>query len=265
MTENANNSPDLSRFSRQMIFAPLGLEGQKKLATSSALIVGVGGLGSWIAELLARAGVGILRIADDDKVELTNIHRQAFYAEADAEANLAKVQAATGRIKDINSSVDVQPVESRVDKDNIESLADGMDLIIDGTDNFATRYLINDFCVKTNRPWVFGGVIGTEAQTMSIIPGTTPCLRCVLDTPPPPCSDPSCRAAGVLGPAVAAIASFQAMEAIKILTGNLESINPHLLKFDMWTNQLQRIEVSKSGKDPDCICCSQGCFEFLEP
>ncbi len=265
MNENIDNQKDLTRYSRQMVFEPLGLDSQRAMAAARVLIVGVGGLGSWTAELLARAGIGSLRLVDDDKVELTNIHRQAFYDESDAKAAVAKVAAAAMHIGQINSSVAVEPIAARLDAGNIESLAEGVDVILDGTDNFATRYLINDFCVKHGISWVFAGVIAAEAQTMTIVPGKTPCLRCVLETPPPPCSDPNCRTNGVLGPAVAAISSFQACEAIKIVTGKLDCISPYLLKLDLWSNQQQRIDVCASGADPDCICCNHKSFEFLEP
>lgn len=265
MDENSNNLKDFTRYSRQMFFEPLGLSGQRAMASGRVLVVGLGGLGSWTAELLARAGIGSLRLVDDDKVELTNIHRQAFYDEIDAKAATAKVDAAAKHIARINSSVAVEPVAVRLDADNIESLADRVDVILDGTDNFATRYLINDFCVKHGRSWIFAGVIGAEAQTMTIVPPRTPCLRCVLETPPPPCSDPNCRSHGVLGPAVSAISSFQACEAIKIVTGKLDTISPYLLKIDLWRNQQQRIDVCAIGPGPDCICCGHKSFEFLEP
>jgi len=138
-------------------------------------------------------------------------------------------------------------------------------LILDGTDNFATRYLINDYAVKSGRPWVFAGVVGTEAQTMTIVPGRTPCLRCVLDSPPPACADPSCRSAGVLGPAVAAVAALQAAEAMKILSGRIDEISPYLLKFDIWENRIQRIDVRAACGSVDCPCCKHRDFEFLEP
>ncbi len=265
MSGRSNDDADLARYQRQIVLGSLGLQAQRALISGRVLVVGVGGLGTHAAELLARAGVGFLRLVDDDEVDLTNIHRQALYDESDARASLDKAKAAAMHIKQINSNITVEPVASRLDKDNAEALAEGTDVILDGTDNFATRYLINDVSVKTNRPWVFAGVVGTEAQTMTIVPGRTPCLRCVLESPPPPCSDPRCRSVGVLGPAVAAVASYQASEVMKILTGRLDEISPYLLKFDVWTNTLQRIDITNAPEAEDCPCCKGNEFEFLEP
>ncbi len=265
MTERKENQADLARYQRQIIFEPLGLSGQRNLSAARALIVGVGGLGSWSADLLARAGVGFLRLVDDDLVDETNLHRQGLYDESDATAHRAKVTAAKRRIGQINRTVQVEAIVARADKDNIESLCEGIDLILDGTDNFTTRFLINDVSVKRRLPWVSAGVVTTEAQTMTFVPGRTGCLRCVLDTPPPPCSDPACRTAGALGPAVAAIAAIQAGEAIKILSGRVDQISPHLMKFDFWSNTVQRIDLAASGPNKDCSCCGHGQFEFMEP
>ena len=258
----ADNQPGLARFARQVVFPPLGADGQRALGEAAALIVGVGGLGSWAAELLARAGVGRLRLVDDDRDELTNIHRQAMYDEDDAAAARPKVIAAARRLAQINSGVAVEPVDARLDRGNIAELARGMGVIIDGTDNFAARFLVNDYAVKHAAPWVFAGVVGCEAQTMTVIPPRTACLRCVLDTPPPPCTEPTCRSVGVLGPAVAAIAAIQASEAIKILSGRGQTVSPHLLKIDLWTNAIQRIDAAIP--QPDCPCCGHREFEYLE-
>lgn len=260
--ENGRHS--LSRYERQMVYAPLGLGGQRALAQRKALIVGVGGLGSWSCQLLARFGVGALRLVDDDRVQLNNLHRQALYTEDDAEQAAGKVQVAARRLAKFNSEVKVEPVEERLTADNVEALAEGMDVILDGTDNFAARFVINDYSVKAGVPWVFAGVVGAEAQMMPIVPGRTACLRCISETPPPPCVDPSCRTAGVLGPAVAAIASMQAMEAVKILSGNLEAVSPYLVKIDFWTNQFQRIDAAAASRTIDCPCCKQRRFEYLD-
>jgi adenylyltransferase/sulfurtransferase len=247
-----------------MAFPPLGLAGQRALTSGKALIVGVGGLGSWAAELLARAGVGFLRLVDNDKVDFTNIHRQGLYGEADAAARKPKALAAAERLKQVNADVAVEPVVARLDKNNIYSLTDGVGVILDGTDNFATRFLLNDYAVKFSRPWVFAGVVGAEAQTMTIVPGQTPCLRCVLEAPPPPCVDPSCQAAGVIGPAVAMIAAVQAAEAIKILIGKSDLVSPYVTKIDLWNNTVQRIDASASCRDVDCTCCKRKYFDYLD-
>ena len=253
-----------SRFQRQIAYAPLGPEGQKRLAAGRVLIVGVGGLGSWSAELLARAGVGMIRLVDDDRVDLTNIHRQGLYDEQDAAAAMPKVHAAAARIAHINSRCQVEPIVTRADGHTVARLADGVNLVLDGTDNFATRFVINDYCVKAALPWVFAGVVGSEGQVLTIPPGGRPCLRCVYDQPPPPCADPSCRAAGVLGPVVAAIAALQAAEAVKVLSGHADQASPYLTKLDLWTNRLQRIDAARASAQADCPCCKHGVYEFLE-
>jgi adenylyltransferase/sulfurtransferase len=257
--------PDAARWQRQIAFAAIGPSGQAALARSAAVVIGLGGLGSWSADLLARAGVGMLRLVDGDAVDLTNIHRQGLYDEADARAGEAKVHAAARRLKAINSQMAVEPVAVRAGRDNVERLVDGAAVILDGTDNFATRYLINDVSVKTGTPWVFAGVIGAEAQTMTIVPGRTPCLRCVLTDPPSPCTEKNCRGFGVLGPAVAAVAAIQACEAVKILAGHADLVSPHLTKFDLWNNTMQRILPDRPAGPPGCICCQQREFEYLEP
>jgi len=241
----------------------LGLTGQRALRAGRVLIVGMGGLGTWGSELLARAGVGFLRLVDDDKVDLTNIHRQSLYDESDARNSLPKVHAAANHLRKVNREVELEGVLARIDRSNIDSLSADVDLILDGTDNFATRFLINDYAVKHGKPWIFAGVLGTEAQTMTIVPPRTGCLRCVMDAPPPPRSQENARTFGVLGTAVAAVASFQASEALKILSGRVDQISPYLVKFDLWGNTIQRIDVSEAS--PVCACCKGGDFEFLEP
>ncbi len=259
-----DDARELLRYGRQVVFEPLGLTGQRRLARSRAVIVGVGGLGSWIAELLARAGAGFLRLVDNDRVELTNIHRQGLYDQAAAAAGVYKVDAAAARLGAINSAVAVEPVRQRLTKDNVAVLAGDVDLIIDGTDNFPTRFVLNDFAVKTARPWVFAGVVGAQGQTMTIIPGRTACLRCIYDQPPPPCKDPTCAAAGVLGPAVAAIAAVAALEAMKILSGCGEQASPYLLKMDFWSGSVQRIDATAAAADVLCRCCKQKLFDFMD-
>ena len=253
---------DWRRYDRQVRFAPLGMRGQKALRLASALIVGVGGLGSWMAELLARAGVGMVRLVDGDVVDLTNIHRQGLYDEADA--GKRKVHAAAERLSRVNSQVRVEPMAEVLTPHNIERLAAGVNAILDGTDNFQVRFVINDFAVKTNMPWVFAGAIGAEGQVMPVVPGQTACLRCIFDSPPPPCVEPTCRVAGVLGPPVAAIAAIAACEAVKILAGNLDAVSGHLVKLDFWTNTIQRIDAASAARAVNCPCCKQRRFEYLE-
>jgi len=255
----------IERFARQIVYEPWGVDGQRAMAAGRALIVGVGGIGSWTAELLARAGAGFLRIADADNVDLTNLHRQGLYDQLDAEAARPKVTAAARRLAELNVECIVDAVLARVDHTNIADLAGDVDLVIDGTDNFATRFLINDYCVKAGKPWVFAGVVGAEAQIAAIVPGKTACLRCLLDEPPPPCSDPTCAQAGVLPMAVAAVAAAEAMEAAKILAGRCDAASPWLTKFDLWRNTSHRMPLGGPRQSPPCPCCIEREFEYLEP
>jgi len=255
-------NPD-GRYDRQMVCAHLGPAGQRRLARGAALVAGVGGLGCASADLLARAGIGRLRLVDDDVVDLANLHRQVLFDEADAGA--AKVEAAARRIGRVNSGVRVEAVARRFAPTNAAALAEGVDVILDGTDNWPARFLINDLAVERGLPWVFAGVVAAEAQIMTVVPGRTPCLRCVFESPPPPCADPDCRSAGVLGPAVAVVAARQAMEALKLLTGADDAVDRHLTKLDLWTGRVQRIDVAAAAADADCPCCRRREFEFLHP
>jgi molybdopterin-synthase adenylyltransferase len=253
----------LLRYQRQIVLPQLGPAGQERLAVGRALVVGIGGLGTWAAELLARAGVGFLRLVDDDRVELTNLHRQALFGEWDAAESLSKPEAAAWRLHEVNSGVHVEAFEARLDRHNIAELAADVDVILDGTDNWPSRFLINDFAVKYGKPWIMAGVVGTEAQTATFLPGRTPCLRCILGGVPRTCSEEDCRAAGVIGPAVAVIAALQAAEALKILAGRTEAVRPSLLKLDLWRNTVQ--QVALGGAAADCPCCQRQDYEFLEP
>jgi len=256
-TTSTTHSGESSRYDRQTVFAGLGVDGQRRLAAGAVLVVGVGGLGSWASQLLARAGVGRLRLVDDDRVELVNLHRQAFYTEADAADGVTKVAAAEEAIGRMNSRVTVEPVSARLTAENVAALADGCDVVLDGTDNFATRFVINEHCVRHGRPWIFAGVLAAEGQVMTILPGQSCCLRCLHDDPAPPSpADPTCRDVGVIGPAVATIAAIQAAEALKLLTGQPNLACPHLLKLNLWTNSIQRITLPPPLAD--CPCCGLG-------
>ncbi len=252
------------RYARQIADPRIGPDGQRRLAGAGALIVGVGGLGCAVSQLLARAGVGLLRLVDDDVVSLTDLHRQVLFDEADVAAAAPKVLAAARRIARINRQVRVQPVAARFGPANAEALAEGVDVILDGCDNFATRFVINDLAVRDGLPWVFAGVAGAEAQTMTIVPGRTPCLRCLYE-PPGPEGEPAPPAGAVLGPAVAAIAAVEAMEAIKILAGRAEDGSRDLLKVDLWRLSVQRIHAAEACAEAGCPCCRDRRFEFLYP
>jgi adenylyltransferase/sulfurtransferase len=258
------DSLDLERYSRQMRFAPLGEEGQQRLSTSRVAICGCGALGTVLANHLVRAGVGFVRIIDRDFIETHNLQRQILFDEADVASNLPKAEAAARKLRLINSQVEIESVVTDIDHANILELVADADLILDGTDNFETRYLINDAAVKLNKPWIFGGVLGSEGQTMTIIPGVTPCIRCVIETSPPPGMAPTCETAGVLGPAVAVIASFEAVEAIKLLAGKREALNPDLIMIDLWDWSFRKLKVSKLKDKADCPCCKHRDFAWLE-
>lgn len=257
------NNQDLSRYAKQTSLAAFGVEGQQSLLKGSALVVGVGGLGSWVAELLVRAGVGHIRLVDDDSVEITNIHRQAMYTESDAAARRLKIEVAGERLREINSAAEIEMVYGRMDRLTAEKLMYDVDVVVDGTDNFETRFILNDCAMKLSKPWVFAGVSGTKAQMMTVVPDKTPCLRCLMDAPPTCDGGQCCCQSGVLGVAVAIAASFEATEALKILSGHTEKINPYLLVFDIWTNSIKQIDVSTPRAD--CPCCVHKDFEFLEP
>ncbi|TWU25769.1 ThiF family adenylyltransferase [Bythopirellula polymerisocia] len=259
--EEAANIPD--RYIRQTRFAPFGVEGQQRLSKARMLICGCGALGSVVADQLVRAGVGYLRIVDRDFVELDNLHRQVLFSEQDAADQLPKAIAAHRRLGQVNSQVEIDSVVADVDAANIRQLATDMDVLVDGTDNFETRYLLNDLAVEQGLPWVFAGCVGAEGQTMAILPGQTPCLSCFLPEPPPASSQPTCETAGVLGPLVGVIASLQATEALKLGSGNAAAVNPYLTVLDLWNNQLRSINMAKSRR-ADCPTCGERKFPWLK-
>jgi adenylyltransferase/sulfurtransferase len=255
---------DLERYSRQMRFPGVGEEGQRRLLAGRVTLCGCGALGTVLASTLVRAGVGFLRLIDRDFIETNNLQRQVLFDEQDIADNLPKAEAAARKLRAVNSGVRVEPVVTDVDRTNVLDLVADADLILDGTDNFEVRYLINDAAVKLGKPWVYGGCIGSHGQTMTVLPGETPCLRCVFEAAPAPGEMGTCETAGVLGPAVAIVASFQAAEAIKILTGHPEQVNRDLLYVDVWDNVQRRIKIAPLLGKVDCPCCRQRRFEWLE-
>ncbi len=258
-----SNSLDLSRYARQMRYSHLGEDGQRRLAASHVLICGCGALGSLLANTLVRAGVGKVRLVDRDFVELSNLHRQTLFDEADVAAGLPKAVAAAEKLRKINSTIEIEPIVAHVGPENIETLCHGVDAIVDGTDNFETRYLLNDAAVHLGLPWVYGGCVGAEGQTLTIVPGETGCLRCLLPECPPPGSTPTCDTAGVLAPIVGVIASIQAQEAIKLLSGNRAAISRQLTVIDLWQNRLMQLDVGDLRERGDCPCCKQRQFPWL--
>jgi adenylyltransferase/sulfurtransferase len=254
----------LERYSRQIRFPGIGEDGQRRILASRVTLCGCGALGTVLANALVRAGVGHLRLIDRDFIETSNLQRQVLFDEHDVAENLPKAEAAARKLSAINSSVHVDPVVADIDRTNILELTQDADLILDGTDNFEIRYLINDVAVKLGKPWVYGGCIGSHGQTMTILPGETPCLRCVFEAAPAPGEAGTCETAGVLGPMVNIIASLQANEAFKILTGRRDKINRELLYFDIWDNVQRRIKIAPLLGKVDCPCCQHRRFEWLE-
>jgi adenylyltransferase/sulfurtransferase len=264
----------IDRYHRQRLLPQIGEAGQARLARAVALIVGCGALGSTIAEQLARAGVGLIRIADRDIVELTNLQRQVLFDESDAREGLPKVVAAARRIGAINSNITVEPLLIDVDATNVASLitiddrqsrigCQTVDVILDGTDNVATRYLLNDVSAKHSIPWIYGACVGTEGRVMTIRPGVTPCLRCVFPTPPDPRELPTCETAGVLGPVACVVGSLQAVAAIKLLSGQREAVAAEMLTLELWSNRLRSVSLVDAKRD-DCPTCARRHFEFLD-
>lgn len=231
---------------------------------SRALICGCGALGTVLANTLARAGVGHLRIVDRDFVETSNLQRQVLFDEQDVADSLPKATAAERKLRRINSEIEIEAIVADVDHTNILELAEGVDVLLDGTDNFETRYLLNDVSIKDNIPWVYGGCLGAEGQTMTIVPGETACLSCLMPEAPPPGSTPTCDTAGILSPIVNVIASIEAMEAIKILSGNRETINRTLLVIGLWDNRLRQVKLDALREAGTCPTCSAREFPWLD-
>jgi adenylyltransferase/sulfurtransferase len=233
------------------------------LAAGRALVCGCGALGSVVAETLVRAGVGFVRIVDRDFLELNNLQRQVLYDEQDVADSLPKAIAAANALRRINSEIVVEPIVADVTHHNIDQLAGDVHVLVDGTDNFATRFLLNDFAVKHGIPWIYGGCIGAEGQTMTILPGETACLACLMPDAPPPGTTPTCDTAGVLGPIVGVIASIESAEALKILSGHRAATSRRLTIIDLWDNQARRVDLSRLRERGDCRVCRKGEFIWL--
>ena len=243
------------RYSRQILFSEIGSDGQQSLHDSRVLVVGCGALGSAQLEALARAGVGKLRIADRDFVEASNLQRQTLFSERDADDRLPKAIAAANRIAEINTDVETEPEVVDVNPGNVERLVTGCDLVLDGTDNFATRYLINDACVRLKKNWIYGAAVGSYGVTMTVRPHQTPCLRCIFDKAPPAAATPTCDTAGVIMPIISVVAAVQITEALKLLTGNVDALHGSLMQFDVWRNEWKKI--NPGSPRTDCETCGQ--------
>lgn len=248
------------RYSRQTLFAGIGADGQRRLGGASVTIIGCGAMGSALANNLARAGVGRLRIVDRDFVETNNLQRQTLYDEADAANATPKAVAAAQRLRAVNSSIRVEPVVSDFTADNALDLLDDVDLAMDGTDNFETRYLLNDASLKLGIPWIYSGVIAAYGVSMTVLPGETACLRCAFPERPLPGTTPTCDTAGILNGIVAAIGGVSSTEALKLLVGS-DKLAKGIFWMDLWENLTERIELPRQ---PDCPACGLHEYEYLD-
>ena len=270
---------DLSRYHRQMLLPGFGEDGQRRLRGSTVLVLGCGALGSVAADMLARAGVGHLVIVDRDFVELTNLQRQVLFDERDVVDAMPKAEAAKRKLARINAQVRVTAIVDDLNHTNIERYAEHADLLVDGLDNFETRYLANDLAVKSGRAYLYGAAVGTTGMAFAVLPHTagntawesstsgnlaTPCFRCLFEEPPPPGTNATCDTVGVIGSVVGIVANFQVTEALKILTGNYERVSRSLLNLDVWANEIYQLKVTNAYEQGDCPCCKHRRFEYLD-
>lgn len=258
-----SRKPDLSsRYSRHHLLAELGPRGQERLEKARVTVVGLGALGSVQAGYLARAGVGHLRLIDRDTVELCNLQRQVLYTEKDAIQRIPKAIAAERHLREINSEIRLESIPEHLGVDNVEDLLSGSQVVLDGTDNLDTRFLINDYCVHSDTPWIYGACVATEGLCAVIVPGLTPCFRCWVGVENAE-TEPTCDTVGVLGPLPGIIGSFQVSMAIRLLSGTKNTDFRGLVRVDAWGAKVDRA-LTQAGPDPDCACCGQGRFDFLE-
>ena len=248
------------RYSRQIRFGPLGSDGQARLAAAKVAIIGCGALGTFQASALARAGVGYLRLIDRDIVEWSNLQRQWLFDEADASTQQPKAAAAAQHLKAINSTIQIEPLAVDVNAANIEDLLDGVDLFLDATDNFETRFLLNDFAIERAIPWIYGAAVGSYGLSFPILPGHGPCLRCIYPEAPTG-TQPTCETAGVLNTITSLTAAWQTALATKLIAAGPATIPLKLATFDTWDFQLRQVGISI---DPACPCCQRRNFEFLD-
>lgn len=249
------------KYSRQMLFAGIGPQGQERLLASRAAIIGCGAIGAAAANLLVRAGVGQLRIIDRDFVEPSNLQRQTLFDESDAQKSLPKAVAAEQKLRSINSSVAVEGIVADLSSRNVHQLLGPFDLLLDGTDNFETRFLINDFAVKSARPWIYAAAVASYGLTMTILPGQTACVSCLLESSnATPGLEETCDTIGVLAPIVNLIASLEVAEALKLLSGHPEALTGRLISCDVWSGRMQSVRVARN---PECRACAKQDFTFL--
>ena len=249
------------KYSRQILFTPLGPEGQQRLLASSAVVVGCGAIGAAASALLVRAGVGRVRIIDRDFVEPSNLQRQLLFDEADAGDALPKAVAAERKLRALNSTVSIEGLVADLDSSNIADLLGGFGLILDGTDNFEARFLVNDFAVQSATPWIYAAAVASYGLTMTIRPGVTPCLACLLESETGLGLQDTCDTVGVLGPIVNLIASLEVAEALKLLSGRDSALHDRLVACDVWTGRFQSIRVARN---PACRACARREFTYLQ-
>ncbi len=252
----------MSRYSRQELFSAIGREGQARLRAARVTLVGCGALGSSLAEMMVRAGVGSLTLVDRDFVEESNLQRQSLFTEEDATRGLPKAVAAEAALRRLNSGVEVRGVVADFATDNASGLLRGADLVLDGTDNFEARFLLNDLCVREGVPWVYGACVGSYGLALAIRPRVTPCLRCVLDEQPAPGASPTCDTAGVIAPIVHVVAGLQAAEALKLLVGKTDALFPGLVTIDLWLGQFDVLDFT--GRAPSCPACTAGRYDYAD-
>jgi adenylyltransferase/sulfurtransferase len=247
------------RYSRQTRFPGIGPDGQQKLGEARVVVIGCGALGTVCAEMLVRAGVGCLRLIDRDFVEWPNLQRQSLFTEADAEDGLPKATSAARALRAINSTISVEPLVADLDLDNLDVLCGDADLLLDGTDNFETRYLLNDYAVREGLPWIYGAAVGSYGLGLAVVPGKAPCLRCIFPELPPPGEGETCETAGVISPVIHMVAAFEVAAALRILVGH--SPPAGLFQVDVWNDQWRLMDVG--GPSPDCPCCAYRDYVFL--
>lgn len=254
---------DLQRYSRQMRFAEIGNTGQERIRGSRVLICGCGALGTVLADTLVRAGVGFVRIVDRDFVDLSNLQRQVLFDEQDVADHLPKAVVAAKKLSRINSQVTLDPHVADIDWRNIRSFAQDVDLILDATDNFEIRFLINDVSLELGIPWVYAGCVGSHGQTMAIFPNESACLRCVIESPPDAGSTETCDTAGVIAPAIHMVTAIQAATALKILAGRPDLVAPQLTIVDVWEGTLRQMNLAKLRDRSECPSCVKGRRDWL--
>lgn len=251
------------RYSRQELFAGIGVEGQARIRQARVAVVGCGALGSVLAEMMVRAGVGALTVVDRDFVEESNLQRQSLFDEQDVARGLPKAAAAEAHLRTLNSEVEVRGIVTDLVADNADALLQGADLVLDGTDNFETRFLLNDLCIRAGRPWIYGACVGSYGLALLVRPHVSPCLRCLLEERPAPGSGPTCDTAGVVAPIVHVVAGIQGGEALKLLAGRRDALLPGLVTVDLWSGQFDVLDLR--GREPWCPACTRGQYDYAVP